>query len=176
MRLEWARSGERVAGLGGVALLVSLFLPWYATFARKIESDSGHFSIGSTGVPDALQKLGVEQPVAKPFTAWQQLAVLDIVLLLVALGVIGLVIATVARRSPAPTAGGSALLTALGVVAALAVLYRIVDQPGDDRLLDLRVGALLGLLASAAIAYGGWRAMRDEGPSRVVEPPVANRT
>ncbi len=173
--LRRLRPAERFTALGGVVLLTALFLPWYAPAVAKVELERGVFSIGRS-VPDAAEKLGLNQQVVPTFTAWQQLELLDLLLVLVALAALGLAVLVIAQRSPAPVAVGEVLLTTLATVAAFAVLYRIVDQPGDDRALDVRYAAWLGFLATAAIARGAWRALRDEGVDRTVEPSVVDHT
>ena len=48
-----------------------------------------------------------------------------------------------------------------GYLTTLLVLYRLIDPPVEG--LDRAYGVFLGLIASAGIAYGGWRAMEEEG-------------
>ena len=52
--------------------------------------------------------------------------------------------------------------SALGALATLLVLYRILNQPGPNEFFEVKLGAFLGFLSVLAIAVGGWRAMRDE--------------
>ena len=57
----------------------------------------------------------------------------------------------------------SAIVAGLGILTTLLVLYRLIDPPAEG--LDRSYGVFLGLIASAGIAYGGWRAMEEEGTS-----------
>jgi hypothetical protein len=123
------RSGEIVAGLGAVALLVSLFLGWFA-------DRSGWGSLG-----------------------W--LALVPIVLA-IALG-LALVVATLTERDSA------AIPVSIGVfavpwalLAVLAILVRLVAQPGPNAETVVRWPAWLGLVGALAILVGAWRAIGDE--------------
>jgi hypothetical protein len=54
----------------------------------------------------------------------------------------------------------SALTAALGIIATLLILYRIIDTPYD---LGRDFWVWVGLIAAAGIAYGGWASMQEEG-------------
>ena len=136
------RDGEWIAGAGGLALLAAMFLHWY----------------GLGGIAEA--------------TAWQAFGVLDVVLALLALAPLGLVVVQATRTSPAIPVAFSVLATLAGALAALLILYRIVNQPGPNELVDVQVGAWLGLLAALVIAAGGWRSMRVEPIPGAPDPPV----
>jgi formate hydrogenlyase subunit 3/multisubunit Na+/H+ antiporter MnhD subunit len=59
---------------------------------------------------------------------------------------------------------GSAVVTGIGALAFLLVLYRIIDPPGGDGV-GREVGVWLGLIATAGITYGGYVGMQEEGTS-----------
>ena len=42
------------------------------------------------------------------------------------------------------------------------MLYRILNQPGPNEFVEVKLPAFLGFLCVLAIAAGGWRSMRDE--------------
>ncbi|HEV2858876.1 MAG TPA: hypothetical protein VGW80_10790 [Solirubrobacterales bacterium] len=54
------------------------------------------------------------------------------------------------------------VVTALGALCVLLVLYRIIDPPGGS---DREWGVFLGLILAALVTYGGYRAMEEEGSS-----------
>jgi hypothetical protein len=69
-----------------------------------------------------------------------------------------------------PPISMNAIVAALGGLAVLLILYRIIDPPGGggdfsgvEVDVTLKLGIFLGLLAAAGIAYGGYSAMREEG-------------
>ena len=66
----------------------------------------------------------------------------------------------------------SSIVTGLGAIAVLIIIISIISPP--DLGVDLsgtgidhtrKIGVWLGLIAAAGIAYGGWRAMQEEGTS-----------
>ena len=105
-------------------------------------------------------------------TAGQAFDVLDVVLLLLALVPLGLVVAQATRRSPSIPVAFSVLTALAGALAALLILYRILDQPGANEVVDVQAGAWLGLLAALVIAAGGWRSMRVEPIPGTPLPPI----
>jgi hypothetical protein len=143
VELSRLRPGELIAAAGGVALLVVMFLHWYAA--------------GGT-----TQVAGRDIEVSVGFTAWQAFAFTDIVLALAALTAIGLAVVTATRSSPALPVAASVITATVGALATLLVLYRILNQPGPNEFIEVKLPAFLGFLCVLAIAAGGWHSMRDE--------------
>jgi hypothetical protein len=132
MDLRRLRAGEWIAAVCGVALLVSLWLPWYSASSGDGSSLSG----------------------------WQSLAVLDVLLALVAATAVGLLIVTAGQSVPAVPIGFSVLVTLAGMLGVVLVLIRVLSVPeaADDRDWAL----WLALASSIGVATGGLMAMRDE--------------
>jgi hypothetical protein len=128
VELSRLRQGDVIAGLGGVALLVVMFLDWYAAGG----------------------------------SAWQAFSVSDLILALTAVSGIGLAVLTASRRSPALPVAASVITSTLGALATLLVFYRILNQPGPNEFVEVKLGAFLGFLAVLAVAAGGYLAIRDE--------------
>lgn len=143
------RLGELVAGAAGVLLLIVMFLPWY-----------GVAGLGG-GLSQALGSSGFDTTLS----AWESLSVLRLLLLLTVIAAIAGAVLAMTQRSVALPVAASVIITALGLLAALLVLFRLVNEPGPDELFDIRFGAYLGFLLTAAIALGGFMSMRDEGAS-----------
>jgi hypothetical protein len=133
------RDGEWIAGAGAIALLASLSLHWYGfSGARGAEA-----------------------------TAWQALAMLDVLLALLALVPLALVFLQATRESPSLPVAFSVFTLLSGLLATLLILYRIAAQPGPDELVDLQAGAFLALAAGIVVTVGGWRSLRAEAiPNR----------
>ncbi|MFN2615810.1 MAG: hypothetical protein ABR581_01665 [Thermoleophilaceae bacterium] len=128
------RAGELIAAAGGLALFVSLFLPWY----RLTPSPSK----------------GLDR------TAWEALAVNDVILALVALAALSLLLVTAVQETSAVPIAMASLVTIAGLVGLLLVLVRVAWLPD---LADQRAwGLWLGLAGALAIVGGGLIAMRDE--------------
>ena len=66
-------------------------------------------------------------------------------------------------RSVALPVAASVVVTVLGIIVALLVLYRIINQPGPNDVVDVKFGAYLGFLVCLGIAVGGFLAMAEEG-------------
>jgi hypothetical protein len=143
VELSRLRTADLVAGVGGAALLVTLFLTWY--------SAGGSASFG-----------GREIQVSLNLTAWEAFSITDVILALTALSGIGLAVLTASRRSPALPVAAGVITTTLGALATLLVFYRILNQPGPNEFLEVKFGAFLGFLSVLAVAVGGFRAIRDE--------------
>jgi hypothetical protein len=143
VELSRLRTADLVAGIGGVALLVTLFLTWY--------SAGGSASFG-----------GREIQVSLNLTAWEAFSITDVILALTALSGIGLAVLTASRRSPALPVAAGVITTTLGALATLLVFYRILNQPGPNEFLEVKFGAFLGFLSVLAVTVGGFRAIRDE--------------
>ena len=96
-------------------------------------------------------------------TAFQSLALLDLVLGLIALAALSLLPITAGQRVPAVPIALEALVTGAGIVAVVLVVFRILWLPGEA---DGREWALwLALAGAAGIVAGGLVGMRDERPS-----------
>jgi len=135
------RLGELIAGASGALLLIVMFLDW---FGGSIDTPVGSVDLD----------IGVN--------AWQSFSFIDMLLFLAAIAAIGAAIITATQRSVALPVAASVIVTALGILATLLVLYRLLDPPGG---LGREFGVFLGLLTSAGIALGGYMAMKDEGTS-----------
>lgn len=91
--------------------------------------------------------------------AWEAFDVVDVILFGAALAGISVGIVTaVNAKTDAPVAS-AALAVPVGFLASVLVLYRVLNPVAD---LDRRFGLFLGLVASLAVTYGCWRAVRDE--------------
>jgi len=145
--------GEMIAAGAAILLFIVMFITWFSV------------DLGDNGLFEAA---GVDTGA----NAWQAFSWIDIVLfvtIIVAVG--GAVVAATATSVNTPVAV-SAITTGLGILSFLLVLYRIIDPPGAGDIpdgLDIGIsrgiGVWLGLILTAAIAFGGWRAMEEEGAS-----------
>jgi hypothetical protein len=147
------RRGELIAGGAAIVLLALMFLtPWYgltSTFARTAET---------LGVPTSAN-------------AWHSLAYVRWLMLLTIVAALLLVYFQAACKAPALPVSLSLIVTALSVLTALALIYRVlINVPGPDHLLEQKLCAYLGLLSALAIVYGGYASLRTEGVAPDDEP------
>jgi hypothetical protein len=146
MDINRLRRGEQIAGIAGIALVIIMFLKWWS-----VPGLSGQ----AAAVAD---QFGVDTGL----NAWQPADFMDIIWFITALSAIGLgALAASQTRFDLPVAL-SAVVTGLGGLSTLLILYRLIDPPYN---LDRSYGVFLGLIAAAAITYGGWITMQEEGTS-----------
>jgi len=143
-------TGDIIAGVAGLVLLISLFLPWYG-----VSVDVAGFSASESG------------------SGWEALGFIDILLFLISIAAIGIVVAKAAGALPADVPA-PVILLGLGGLALLLVLFRIIDIPVDGDVpdevdLSRKVGIFIALIAAAALTYGGWRT-NSEAPRGRVTP------
>jgi hypothetical protein len=129
------RPGELFAALAAAALLVITFLDWYGPQNREAG-----------------------------LNAWQAFSVIDLLLGAVIVLALTLALANVAGRGPAVPVALGVITATLSLAATLLVLYRILNQPGPNDVIEVRAGAWLGLAAVAALFGGAWWSMSDERP------------
>jgi hypothetical protein len=139
--LKRLRLGEWLASAGGVVLFVALFADWYGASVQ----------VGRGGIE-----------ISAAFDAWETFDVLDIVLVAIAALATALAPLQAVQRGPAIPVAAGVLTTLFGVIGVALVAFRIIDQPGPNEFLEVRGGAWLGLLATIAIAVGGWESIRNE--------------
>jgi hypothetical protein len=143
------RTGELVAGIGGVALFVFLFFDWFGGGAEV----SGSLVTGTA----TLSHPGI--------SGWDALVDLPGFLIILS-GVSGIALAYLAmagQRVNIPLQRG-AVTALLGALAVLLILWRMfAGSP------TLKIGVFLGLAAAIAITAGALMALGEDG----VQPLVA---
>ncbi|HET7051566.1 MAG TPA: hypothetical protein VFI54_25075 [Solirubrobacteraceae bacterium] len=142
-RLRWS---EIVAGVAAVVLLGSMFLlPWY-------------------GYKGDLAPLAARLGVSTSGDAWNSLSTTRWLMLLTIVAALALVYLQGTRPSPALPATFSLFVTLLGGLTALVLIYRVlINVPGPNDVVTRDAGGFVGLVASFAIAYSGYRSLRREG-------------
>jgi formate hydrogenlyase subunit 3/multisubunit Na+/H+ antiporter MnhD subunit len=151
MDLRRLSAGDWIAGASGVALLVSLFLPWYELdLCAVLSSEAGE----STGCPTR--------------SGWESLAALDVLLALVAATAVALPLITATQRVPAVPIALAAVVTLVGLFGVVLVLIRVLDIP--NWAFDREWGLWLALASSVGIVAGGCVAMRAEHWPGEAEP------
>jgi hypothetical protein len=143
MDVDRLTQGEKIAGVAAIVLFISMFFAWFGFDNPASELES---------------QFGVDVGGSFTFNAWESFDFIDLVLLVTVVVALG---AAIAKASDAlidfPL---NAVVAVLGGLSTLLVLYRIVDPPGGS---DREWAVFLGLVLSALVAYGGYRAMQEEG-------------
>jgi hypothetical protein len=152
MDVDKLSSGEKVAGGSAVLLFIFMFFDW---FSVEVSGGSGVFAASAVAGGNA----------------WDALDFIPIVLIVTILAALGVVALRLTDAAYEPPISANAVVSVLGGISALLILFRIVDTPGGASIPGLSVdvsptlGIFLSLLAAIGIAYGGYRAMQEEGAS-----------
>jgi hypothetical protein len=136
------RRGELVSAGSSLLLLISMFaLGWY----------------GVAGIPGRSARLtSVEN-------GWQGLGVVHWVMLLTVLVSVGSVVLHATQQSHGSQTSTGLLVTTLGAATAALLAYRVlIALPSPDRVVDQKLGAIVGLASALGIALGGYDFTRDE--------------
>ncbi len=137
------RTGELVAGIGGLALFVFLFFDWFGGAAEVTGSvANGTATLSHPGI-----------------SGWDALVDLPGFLIMLA-GVAGMALAYLAaagQRVNLPVRRG-ATTALLGTLAVLLILWRMVAGSPT-----LKIGIFLGLAAAIAITAGALMALAEDG-------------
>jgi Mn2+/Fe2+ NRAMP family transporter len=151
--LSRLRRADQIVGGGAIALFIFMFFfKWYG-----ISSNIGTIS----GV-----NLNASYSGWHTFTNSRWIWLLTIIVALVSL-----VMVAGSRKLDGPLQA-SLMVAALGALSTLLILYRIVHHPtasasagGFHASAGIKIGIWLGLIAAAAITYGGYLQMQAEGTS-----------
>lgn len=179
--------GRLVAGAGGAALVVSVFLSWYSlSLADVLHAAASRLPAqASAALSTALAQLG---GLTLTSSGWHAVHAIRFVLLLVGIAVLVNAISasnTLRERR-------ASFVLAGGLLAAVLVAYRIQSPPGAldvsvgpfqfqspagttaalTDLLRVHVGPWVALIGSALVMVGGWLELRS-GPTMVAVPAPA---
>jgi hypothetical protein len=165
MDLRRLRKGEWITAISGIALFVSLFLPWWKVPAEGayFERSIGEPKSGTVATWDSL-------------TAWQVLSVTDVLLGALAIFAIAVWLIAATARNTAPGIAAQSLLVPFALVMSIVCLLRVLNVPEPlepvNEILDIRLGygAWIGLAATFGVLIGDLLAMRDERLSKPGQP------
>jgi hypothetical protein len=142
--------GETIGALSALALLVLMFaFAWY----------------GVDGIPG---RPGSSGALSGTENAWDGLTALRWLMLLTALLALAAPAIHLRRPSRQAVAGFRlAVLATSTLTAALTAFRVLIALPSGDRVVDQKLGAVLGVIAALGIAYGGYDAVREQRARRV---------
>jgi hypothetical protein len=164
---ERPRYGQVVSALGAIGLAISVFLPWYGVsftssgvaFAQQVgtqvASQYGNATLQGYMASLHAKLSGLAGHELVSLSAHQALKTLNVVLLIAA--GIGCAIALLALAASVSADANRGALALIGAVAAICVLYRMIEPPspsGQIFALSLREGAWLALLGAVAMVVG----------------------
>jgi hypothetical protein len=147
-----AMEGEqRLVALAALALLVTMFLPWY-------------------GLQSLDRKTGVIY--SHSISAFGDVSFVEAAVFLVAVGVSAIVFARGDQREFHLPGGDGLIVLIAGCWAGLLIFYRVFSRPsGGGYPVGIEWGFFLAFVAAGTLALAGWRMRAAERP----EPPLSTR-
>lgn len=173
MTFERLRISDWVVFLAALALLFTTAAPiWYSTKAgdeaRRVQQEAQP----GEGLPSGQSEAEVEREAGAladnaEKTAWEADDTIDRVILIAILATAVLGVLAGFWRAGGRTARGIGpygLCGLLACAAALLILYRIVQEPGNDDLTVIKIGPPLTLGVLGVYAFAAATSLRDEEP------------
>ncbi len=168
LRQAWEAldANQRLAAVAAVAMLLSMFLPWYSqTATAVVVSKSRLLSTSAT------------------FTAFQAFSWVEAAVLLVSASVLAMLYAR-GRKRPFRLPGSDGLIVMIaGAWTAVLIFYRMIDKPGVHGTLRITAtvgiewGIFLSLFCALALTAAGarMREQRSPGPPTMRPPAPPDR-
>jgi hypothetical protein len=148
MDLNRLTQGEKIAGVSAILLFIFMFFEWYGV---SISGGGETIAVGSGG------------------NAWDTLDFIPILLLVAIVATLAVVFIESSDTDVDLPVHGAAIITVVGIIAVLLILFRIIDTPtfasigGVSAEGSVKFGIFLSLIAAGGMAFGGWRTMQEEG-------------
>jgi hypothetical protein len=147
-------TGELISAASAIALLPIMFLlEWF----------------GTVGLPRS-RRSGLETAE----NAWRVLTYTRWVMLLAVAVALGSVALHASQRKHGTRTDTSRVMAAVGTLTVALLAYRVlINLPDPSSVVDIKIGAYLGLLAALGIALGGWDSVREQRtqPTRLRHRP-----
>jgi hypothetical protein len=142
---------RRLAAISSLALLVTMFFPWY-------------------GLQSLNRKTGVIH--SHSISAFGDVSFVEAAIFLVAAAVVAMLFARAEGRQFHLPGGDGTIVMLAGAWTGLLIFYRVFDRPtGYVYPVGIEWGFFLAFVAAGGLAYAGWRMRAAERP----EPPLRNR-
>lgn len=146
---------QRLAALAALALLLTMFFPWY-----ELQSLNRR-----TGAIDS-----------RSISAFGDVSFVEAAVFLVAAGVIALMFARAENRDFHMPGSDGAVVMAAGCWAALLIFYRVFSRPaGHGYPVGIQWGFFLAFVAAGALGVAGWRMRAMSVPEAPLMRPRGRR-
>ena len=148
--------GRLAAGIGGVLLILSLFLSWYGL-----------------KIPDSLAQLSGVTGIDTSVSGWTALGPGDLFLFLVGLiAIFPAVIELFGLEIELPIPLGTAVIGATGL-GLLYIVFRLIDPPGPSSAIGIKYGIIVAVVGGVVAAVGGWLIMQEDESVVSADAPLA---
>lgn len=139
---------QRIAAIAALALLVTMFFPWYEL--QSLNRKSGVINSHS-------------------ISAFGDVSFVEAAVFLVAAGILALLFARAERRDFHMPGSDGAIVMIAGGWATLLIFYRVFSRPsGHGYPVGIQWGFFLAFVAAGALTFAGWRMRATSAP----EPPL----
>ncbi|HTC59312.1 MAG TPA: hypothetical protein VK691_04255 [Solirubrobacteraceae bacterium] len=146
---------QRIATVSALALLVTMFLPWYDLQSLDRKSDAIY---------------------SHSISAFGDVSFVEAAVFLVAAGVVALMFARAERRDFHMPGSDGAVVMAAGAWAALLIFYRVFSRPdGHGYPVGIEWGFFLAFVAAGTLGYAGWRMRAANTPEMPLMRPRGSR-
>ncbi len=157
MDLTRLGTGYRIAAGAAVLLFIDMWLSWYGVGGQLGDLAE---AAGVTGIDTTAN-------------AFQAFDFTDLLMLLTVFVAIGAVVLHLQNMDGAVPVPAPLALVGIAGFTTVIILYRIVNQPGNNDFIDVKFGAYLGLILCALVAIGGYLALNEEELSPAPAAPPA---
>jgi hypothetical protein len=138
---------QRIAAVASLALLVTMFFPWYGLQSVNRKGEISSHTINAFG----------------------DISFVEAAVFLVAAGVVLMALARAEGREFHMPGGDGTIVMIAGGWAALLIFYRVFSRPaGNHYPVGIEWGFFLAFVSAGALTYAGWRMRSMERP----EPPA----
>lgn len=150
------RKSDQIIGVSAIAFFIILFFfKWYG-------ESSNVTTVGGVSVPATNVSFSGWHTFSNSRWIW-------LITIIVALVAVAVAADALKFQSPIQL---SVVVAGLGALSTVLIFYRIVHHPSASASfgsfhasVGIKFGIWLGLIAAAAVTYGGYLAMQDEGTS-----------
>jgi uncharacterized membrane protein YhaH (DUF805 family) len=149
MEVDRLSTGEKISAVSAILLFIFMFFDWFGAKVSSVSGFSGSLEGGGS--------------------AWDALDVIPIFLMAAIVVALAVAVIRLTDADVEPPFSLNTLVAALGALAFILILYRIINPPegasfgGVSVDITLKIWIFVSLICAAGIAYGGYSAMREEG-------------
>jgi hypothetical protein len=163
------RRADWVVFVASLALLFTTAPDWYSTTrgeeARQIQKNAGS---GEGQAEREVEEDAGALAESQERNAWQEDGLIDRIILISLLATSALGVGAAFWRASGRGSDGLGAYALAGLaacIAALLVLYRIIQEPGFDELTTVKIGAPLALGVLGVIAFACATSLREPAPA-----------
>ena len=115
------------------------------------------------GVDEIPGRVATRTQMTHAANAWHALTIVRWLMLATIVVAVGSVLLHGSQRSHGSKTNTGALVAVLASITAAVLIYRVlIDLPSAGSVVDQKLGAIVGVIATIGIAFGGYQSMLEE--------------